>query len=239
VFTKNLVRCLTNQLAVEDRYLHKMAVKAAKTMQTRVSKEPEFAAACISGLMGSAGAVNFDQATKTKTIEKIVVEANLDALKQIVPLFETLVASPATSDPKIAASNRQFLAGLLLSIVRSRASAGGEAEGGMQDILEHILFIFVRFAYFVDKDGGAQGANPAFTQQTQELFRNRINSCLNALIASQKYATTLPYAVVRKIRDAAKSEEYGKFIIDMDDTLRESIKTAFKSLKKLSSKVWL
>ncbi|KAL5357499.1 DNA polymerase phi-domain-containing protein [Aspergillus floccosus] len=236
VFTKNLVRCLTNQLAVEDRYLHKMAVKATKTMQTRVSKEPEFAAACISGLMGSAGAVNFDQATKTKTIEKIVVEANLDALKQIVPLFEKLVASPATSDPKIAASNRQFLAGLLLSIVRSRASASGESEDGMQDILEHILFIFVRFAYFVDKEGGAQGVNPAFTQQTQELFRNRINSCLNALIASQKYATTLPYAVVRKIRDAAKSQEYGRFIIDMDDTLRESIKTAFKSLKKLSSK---
>ncbi|KAL4895395.1 DNA polymerase phi-domain-containing protein [Aspergillus ambiguus] len=235
VFTKNLVRCLTNQLAVEDRYLHKMAAKAAKTMQTRVSKEPEFAAACISGLMGSAGAVNFDQATKTKTVEKIVVEANLDALKQIVPLFEKLVALPATNDSKIAASNRQFLAGLLVSIVRSRASATSESEDGMQDILERILLIFVRFAYFVDKDG-AQGPHPAFTEQSQELFRNRISSCLNSLIASQKYATTLPYAVVRKIRDAAKSDEFGKFIIDVDDKLRESIKNAFKSLKKLSSK---
>ncbi|KAE8412399.1 DNA polymerase phi-domain-containing protein [Aspergillus pseudocaelatus] len=238
VFTKNLVRCLTNQLAVEDRYLHRMATKAAKTIQTRVSKEPEFAAASINGLMGSAGSVNFDQVTKTKTVEKIVVEANLDALKQIVPLFEKLVACPGTSDSKAAASSRQFLAGLLLSIVRSRASASDESEEGAKEVLEHILFTFVRFAYFVEKDGGSRdqtAAEPALTQQTQELFRSRINSCLNSLIANQKYATDLPYAVVRKIRDVAKSEEYGKFIIAMDDTLQDSVKGAFKSLKKLSS----
>ncbi|KAB8255563.1 DNA polymerase phi-domain-containing protein [Aspergillus pseudonomiae] len=238
VFTKNLVRCLTNQLAVEDRYLHRMATKAAKTIQTRVSKEPEFAAASISGLMGSAGSVNFDQVTKTKTVEKIVVEANSDALKQIVPLFEKLIACPGTSDSKTAASSRQFLAGLLLSIVRSRASASDESEESSKEVLEHILFTFVRFAYFVEKDGESRGqtaAEPALTQQTQELFRSRINSCLNSLIANQKYTTDLPYAVVRKIRDAAKSEEYGKFIIAMDDTLQDSVKGAFKSLKKLSS----
>ncbi|KAB8074737.1 DNA polymerase phi-domain-containing protein [Aspergillus leporis] len=238
VFTKNLVRCLTNQLAVEDRYLHRMAVKAAKTIQARVSKEPEFAAAAINGLMGSAGAVNFDQVTKTKTVEKIVVEADLDSLKQIVPLFEKLITRPGTDDSKAAASSRQFLAGLLLSIVRAQASASDEAEEGAQAVLEHILFTFVRFAYFMEKDGESRGqasAEPALTQQTQELFRNRINSCLNSLIANQKYATDLPYAVVRKIRDAAKSEEYGPFIIAMDDTLQDSVKSAFKSLKKLSS----
>jgi DNA polymerase phi len=41
---------------------------------------------------------------------------------------------------------------------------------------------------------------------------------------------------VRQIRDAAKSEEYGKFIISIDDKLQDSVKTAFKALKKLSSK---
>jgi DNA polymerase phi len=227
VFTKNLVRCLTNQLAVEDRYLHRMAVKAAKSIQGRVAKDPEFAAASVIGLMGSAGSVNFDQATKTKTIEKIVVEANLDALNQIVPFFEKLIANPGTDDGKAAAASRQSLAGLLLSIVRSRASASDEFA-----VLEQILFTFVRFGYFMAKD-----VQPALTQQSQELFRNRISSCLNSLIANPKYATTLPYAVVRKIRDAAKSEEYGKFIINMDETLRDSVKTAFKSLKKLSGMV--
>ena len=210
-----------------------MAVKATKALQTRVSKEPAFAAASINGLPA-----NFDQVTKTKTVEKMAVEANADALRQIVPRLERLIASPDTTDIKAAAASRQFLAGLLLSIVRSRASASDTDDA--QDVLEQILFTFVRFAYFSAPDGedaAKSGAQPPLTQQTQELFRSRINSCLNSLIAQQKYATDLPYAVVRKIRDGAKSGEYGKFIIDMDETLRESVKSAFKSLKKLFSMV--
>ncbi|RMJ21808.1 hypothetical protein PHISP_07321 [Aspergillus sp. HF37] len=232
VFTKNLVRSFMNQLAVEDRYLHRMAVKASKSIQSRVATEPEFAAASINGLMGSAGSVNFDQATKTKTVEKIVTEANLDALKQIVPLFEKLISQPGTTDAKAAAANRQSLAGLLLAIIRARASSQ-VSDDEMESVLEHILFIFVRFAYFMDN--GDNQSQPAVTEQTQELFRSRINSCLNSLIANQKYAASLPYAVVCKIRDAVKSQEYGKFIINMGDPVHESVKTAFKSLKKLSS----
>ncbi|KAL4820418.1 DNA polymerase phi-domain-containing protein [Aspergillus spinulosporus] len=234
VFTKNLIRCLTNQLAVEDRYLHRMAVKAAKAIQARVAKEPEFAAASVKGLMGSAGSVNFDQITKTKTIEKIVSEANLDALNTILPLFEQLVASPGTTDSKAAASNRQVLASLLLSMVRARVSASDAADEASEAALERILFIFARFAYFTS-EGGKGGAQPPFTQQTQELFRSRINSSLNSIIAAQKHAATLPYAIVRKIRHAAKSEEFGKFIIGMDDALKDSVKGAFKALKRLSS----
>lgn len=235
VFTKNLVRCLINQLAVEDRYLHRMAVKAAKCIQSRVAKEPEFAAASINGLMGSAGSINFDQVTKTKTVEKIVAEANLDALKQIVPLFEKLIAQPGTNDEKVAASSRQTLAGLLLAIFRARA-ANQDAQEDATSILEHILSTFVRFAYFKD-ESKTQSAQPGLIEQTQELFRSRINSCLNSVIANQKYSTTLPYAVICKIRDSVKSEEFGKFIINMGDPVQESIKTAFKSLKKLSSMV--
>ncbi|KAL4867304.1 hypothetical protein BDV12DRAFT_122861 [Aspergillus spectabilis] len=233
VFTKNLVRCLMNQLAVEDRYLHRMAVKAAKAIQARVSKEPEFAAAAVTGLMGPAGSVIFDQVTKTKTVEKIVSEANLDALAAIVPLFEKLVASPGTTDSKTAASNRQILANLLLSMVRSRVSASDAADECSEAPLEKILFIFARFAYFTSEDNKS-GVQPPLTEQTQELFRGRINSCLNSIIATQSHAATLPYAVVRKIRDAAKTEEFGKFIISMDDSLKDSVKGAFKALKKLS-----
>ncbi|KAL3460236.1 DNA polymerase phi-domain-containing protein [Aspergillus heterothallicus] len=233
VFTKNLVRCLTNQLAVEDRYLHRMAVKASKAIQTRVSKEPEFAAASVKGLMGTAGSVNFDQVTKTKTIEKIVSEANIDALNQILPLFESLIASPGTSESKAAASSRQVLAGLLLSMVRARVSASDAAEKGSEAVLERILVMFARFAYFTS-DEKKSAVQPPLTQQTQELFRSRINSCLNSIIAAQKHASTLPYTVVRKIRDAAKSEEFGPFIITMDDVLKDSVKGAFKALKKLS-----
>lgn len=237
IFTKNLVRCLMNQLAVEDRYLHRMAVKASKAIPARVSKEPSFAAAAVRGLMKTSGTINFDQATKTKTVEKIVTEANLEALQEIVPMLEQLLSRPGTTDEKGASSNRQFVAHLLLSIVRSKASTGDkDSEDDYQSVLEQILSTFVRFAYFKGDGARESVPEPAFTQATQELLRNRINSSLNSLLASQKYATTIPYAVVRQIRDGAKSEEYGKFIISIDDKLQDSVKTAFKSLKKLSSK---
>ncbi|KAJ5533166.1 hypothetical protein N7494_009718 [Penicillium frequentans] len=238
IFTKNLVRCLTNQLAVEDRYLHRMAVKAAKAIQTRVSKEPGFASAAVCGLMGSSGAVNFDQATKTKTIEKIVADANREALEDIIPLFEKLLNRPEASDEKLAASNRQFIAGLLLSVVRGKAATGNsdDSEDDFQSTLEQILSILVRFAYFPNTSNVSSAPQPALSQATQEMLRNRINSSLNSLLTSQTYASTIPYAVVKQIRDAAKSEEYGKFIINIDDKIQESVKTAFKSLKKLSTK---
>lgn len=236
-FTKNLMRCLTNQLAVEDRYLHRMAVKAAKAIQARVSREPEFAAVAIRGLMGTSGTLNFDQATKTKTVEKIVAEANHEALEEIVPFFEKLIQTPGATDEKTAASNRQFVAGLLLSIVRSKASATEGDADDLQASLEQILSIFVRFAYFMDTGKGSTVPEPALSSATQEMLRNRINSCLNSLISNQKFATTLPYVVVKQIRDAAKSGEFGKFIIDIDEKLQDSVKAAFKSLKKLSGKV--
>lgn len=226
-----------NQLAVEDRYLHKMAVKATKSIQARVAKEPEFAAAAVNGLMGPAGSVNFDQVTKTKTVEKIVVEANADALKQIVPGLEKLIANPNTNDSKAAASSRQSLAGLLLAIVRAQASVQN-ADNTVEAVLEQALFIFVRFAYFTGVEDKASAPRPSLTERTQELFRSRINSCLNSIIANQKYASSLPYAVIRKIRDAAKSEEYGTFVIKMDERIHDSVSRAFKSLKKLSSMVF-
>lgn len=239
IFSKNLVRSLTNQLADQERYLHRIAAKAAKSIQTRVSKDPEFAAAAVKGLMGPAGSVKFDQVTKTKTVEKIVTEANLAALEHIVPFLGQLVASPGTDDSKVAASNRQILAGILLAIVRSRVSASKDSEEDCKDVLEQILLIFIRFGYFKAKSDSKSpsAASPALTDETQELFRNRINSCLNALLNNEKYATVFPYVVVRKIRDAAKSEEFGKFIIEMDETISKSIKTAFKTLKKISSQV--
>lgn len=235
IFTKNIIRCLINQLAVEDRYLHRMAVKAAKTIQRRVSNEPEFAAAAVNGLLGPSGSFQFDQITKTKTVEKIIIDAGAQSLKKIVQLLERLVAAPGTDDVKAAAASRQYLADLFVSVVRSRSPAGEE----FTPILQDILFVLVRFAYFGGGQEGKQGltAQPPLSQATQELFRNRINSCLNSLITNIQDPAEVAYAVVRQIREHQKSGECGKFIIEIDGAIAESVDAAFKSLKKLSSKV--
>lgn len=230
-----------NQMAVEDRYLHRMATKAAKAIQARVAKTPEFAAAAVSGLMETSGAVNFDQITKSKTIEKIVTEADLTALKEIVPLFEGLVANPGVDDSKVAASNRQLLANLLLSIVRSQSSSTKDTSAeDLEKTMKSILLVLVRFSYFEDKgdrESGRAAPKPQLTQATQDLFRNRIMSCLNTLINNRSSPGTLPYSVVRNIYETDRAAESGKFVIEMDDSIRESVDAAFKTLKKIAHKV--
>lgn len=228
IFTKNLVRCLMNQMADKERYLNRMAVKAAKTIQTRVAKEPEFAAAAAGGLMGPSGSVNFDQITKSNTVEKVVVEAGPEALKTIVDLLANFITVPGTEETNAAASIRNYISRLFVSTVKPRSSAGGE----YQPLLEEILFVLVRFAYFADDT-----AKPPLSQASQELFRNKINLCLNSLVSSNEDPAGVAYAVVRQVRNLQKTNEHGNFIIDMDETISESVDAAFKSLKKLSSKV--
>lgn len=241
VFTKNLMRCFMNQLAVEDRYLHRIATKALKSIQARVGREPEFIVAAINGLMGATGAVNFDQITKTKTVERMISAVTADSLKEIIPLFEHMIARPGMDDVKAAASTRQQLTGHLLSVVRTQASAiNTTASDDLQSSIESVLLLLARFAYFVPDENNKDRQTlpePPVTEATQELFRNRMMSCLNIVISGRKSPAAVPYAVVRKIHEMDGEGDWGKFVIEMSDDIKESVASAFKTLKKLTHKV--
>ncbi|KKZ67854.1 DNA polymerase phi subunit [[Emmonsia] crescens] len=240
VFTKNLMRCFMNQLAVEDRYLHRIATKALKSIQARVGREPEFIVAAINGLMGTTGAVNFDQITKTKTVERMISAVTADCLKEIIPLFEHMIARPGMDDVKAAASTRQQLTGHLLSVVRTQASAiNTTASDDLQSSIESVLLLLARFAYFVPDENNKDRQTlpePPVTEATQELFRNRMMSCLNIVISGRKSPAAVPYAVVRKIHEMDAEGDWGKFVIEMSDDIKESVASALKTLKKLTHK---
>ncbi|ODH48524.1 hypothetical protein GX48_05393 [Paracoccidioides brasiliensis] len=241
VFTKNLMRSFMNQLAVEDRYLHRIATKALKSIQARVGKEPDFIVPALEGLMGPTGAVNFDQITKTKTIEKMISAITANSLKDVVPLFEHMIARPGMHDAKAAASTRQQLASHLLSVVKTQASAinNTAASDELQASVESVLLLLARFAYFVpDKNSKLKHTipEPPITEATQEYFRNRIMSCLNVVISGRKNSVAVPYSVVRKIHEMDASGDWGKFVIEMGKDINESVASAFKTLKKLTRK---
>ncbi|KAL2369832.1 hypothetical protein RJ035_007273 [Blastomyces gilchristii] len=240
VFTKNLMRCFMNQLAVEDRYLHRIAAKALKSVQARVAREPEFIVAAINGLMGPTGAVNFDHITKTKTVEKMISAVSADTLKEIIPLFESMIARPGMEDVKAAASTRQQLTAYLLSVVRTQAAAINATDSDeLQSSIESVLFLLARFAYFISNENAKSKQTPAeppVMEATQELFRNRLMSCLNIVISGRKSPAAIPYAVVRKIHEMDVDGDWGKFVIEMGEDIKGSVAAAFKTLKKLTSK---
>lgn len=240
VFTKNAMRSLINQLSVQDRYLHKNALKASKAIQARVAREPEFLPPAIRGLMGPNGAVNFDQLTKTKTVEKMLGEAAPDALLEVIPFIADTIVKPGTEDIKAAASVRHQLVGHLQAIVKSQSTPNKPTSNETEKVTEKAMNVLARFAYFVVDDayeGDAERPDPPITQATQQTCQNRISSCLNVLLSGRKTPATVAYKVVRKIRDLSESAEHGRFVIEMNETISESLDAAFKVLKKINKKV--
>lgn len=72
LFTRNLMKCLINQAAKEDRYLHRAALKALQSMEKAVEAYPELLIPILKELTGKFGLYDFDQRTATKTIEGIL-----------------------------------------------------------------------------------------------------------------------------------------------------------------------
>jgi DNA polymerase phi len=242
VFTKNFMRSLMNQLAGEDRYLHKVATKASKSIQARVSREPQFLAPAILGLMGPTGAVNFDQLTKTKTVEKLLGDVSVDALANILPFLADMIANPGVDDTKFAESIRQQLSGHMFSMVKSQSAANKTESDEAESVIYKTMLVLARFAYFVPTDSSktetdVKRPDPPMAHATQELFRNRLLSCLNVLMGGKKNPASVTYKLVRKIRDLAESEEYGRFVIEMDESISGPLASAFKTLKKINRKV--
>lgn len=83
LFSQNLMRCLINHASNEDRFLHRAAEKSLKIIQQTVEAHPYNAATIILGLVSGHGVYNFDQVTKTKTIEKILSHVQAEYKEQV------------------------------------------------------------------------------------------------------------------------------------------------------------
>ncbi|KAK2875593.1 hypothetical protein FQN49_001579 [Arthroderma sp. PD_2] len=234
IFTKNFMRCMMNQLAVEDRYLHKIAVKAAKSIQARALKESEFAYPALCGLMGARGAINFDQVAKVKIVEKIVSNLSQSVVKQLLPVFEGMIIC-LDGDEKVAASRRQQIANILQTITKSQMATAKDSDAEeLDEAIEMLIIVLARYTYF--SGNGAIRPKPPVSDATRELFRNKIMACLNIVISNRKRSADIAYKIIQKIRDLEENGESGKFIIDMSESITESVQAAFKTLKKIDKK---
>ena len=95
LFSKNLMACLMNQASKEDRYLHRAAVKALKSIEAAVEKAPTLLPTILKDLLGKQGAYNFDQRTNTKTVEKILQQTTPATVKSVLKLLQ--LKDPAKS----------------------------------------------------------------------------------------------------------------------------------------------
>lgn len=88
VFSQNLMTCLMNQAAKEDRYLHRAAIKALKGIEVLVDRDPSLLPTILRQLLSHNGVYNFDQRTNTKTVDKILQHTTPESIKKVLKTLQ-------------------------------------------------------------------------------------------------------------------------------------------------------
>ena len=236
------MRCFMNQLASSDRYLHRNAGKAVKAIHARIETDPSLAVTVLMCLLKPPyGRVNFDQITKTKTIEKLLIQANDNHLGDLVQCYSHIISSPSSQDDKTASVERQVSADHLLTVVRSRHTlADAQLSGQSQTALfiKQALALMAQYAYFEPKKNSSpniETISPPISDTTRSMFRSRITSCLTHVLARCKQPTMFVYDLVSFIRLQDQQEESTP-TFKADEGVSELMNKGLTILDKVHSK---
>ena len=243
IFSENFMRCLTNQLASPERYLHRTAERAKSTVLARARSTPNVRPLILTALLaGPYGDLHFDRMTKTKTVESLLAHIDDSTLKHMIPIYDELILRPGVQDDKAATSTRTTVADQLLFAVRNLPAEDTEHDAeplSLVGVVPMVLTLLVKYAYFDLNDvpeGQTNKPSPPISQASRSVFRSRISSCLTHFTAQSKDPGLVPYHLMLVIRSQEEKCESGGLLL-VDDTVREVIKTTFKRMKEMTLEI--
>ncbi|KAH0536326.1 hypothetical protein FGG08_006799 [Glutinoglossum americanum] len=229
LFSRNFLRCLINQLCNTERYLHRAAQKALRAIHARAEASPEMTYSMIAGLISGNGTPSFDQVTKTRTIEKLLNQADNTALTRVLQLYQNIIQYPSTDGLKSTEPRRQLLADQLVAVLRSGKSE--RSDGWIMSLLS----MFARFGYFTVEEGESK-PSPPISGTSQNMFRTRMSSCLAHLISSKNQNDdSWPFRALSAIRDYER--QHMASVIELDGTIRDAKDSAMKRLDRIHKKM--
>lgn len=240
IFSKKLMRCLRNQLAVSGRYLHLIAAESIKAIIQRVRVDASSAVPALESLLSPPnGEINFDQISKTKTTEKITVLVKDMYLKDMVQVFRRLILQPGTMDKRTAELKRQSLADQVVNLVRLR-TIGNEASMSSDalECFQDILSFFTILTYFnrLDDPEFELPANPPVSFESRNMFKSRISSCLTHLQSKSTNSAFFAYSIVSKIR-SRELDAISKSVLEPSDTAGRTVGDAWGVLDEIHVKL--
>jgi DNA polymerase phi len=179
ILHSNILRCILDQRADSDRYLFEAAKGPLNRTVALAKKSPSIAGIMASKLLFD-GAINFDQLSKTKTIESLIIHANDDALAELARVVVKAIRNAGIDIGNGAETgNRQrLLADIMLMMVRSHTCSRTSLPDVLPSVgessetwLQSILYALSEFAY-----------HDSLPPSTRTIMRTRLMSCLNNLI---------------------------------------------------------
>lgn len=239
LFSPNLMRCLMNQLSSQERYLHLASEKAVKALLRRVQSETTMAVPSLIGLMNPPiGEVNFDQITKTRTVEKIVSIVTDSSLDDLLKFLRILARSPGVQDEKGSSLRRRIIGDLLLSAVRSRSTrnSNGSISHEAEDGIKKILFSLVELAYFAYSEKSEYVEDPPISSASHDMFKARISSCLTDLTGRSDNSSTFAYHVVSCINTYYEMPDSFTPLLVIDKIVAGVFRKTWKSLETIRRK---
>ncbi|KAI5466038.1 DNA polymerase phi-domain-containing protein [Mariannaea sp. PMI_226] len=170
LFSKNLMTCLMNQAAKEDRYLHRAAIKALRAIESIVAANPATLVPILRSLLGRHGAYNFDQRTSTKTVDKILQNITQEVGDEALKIIRKPIRSLGELETVQQASMLRVYAEYLSKVLNASAPSGvGEMH---KSAFSSALQELSQMAYSEPKHIPAG----ALTEQIQEMCRTRLES---------------------------------------------------------------
>lgn len=222
LFTRNLMKCMINQAAKEDRYVHRAAVKSLKTAVEAVEAEPSFLLPVLTELLGKHGGYDFDQRTHSKTIEKLLLYTMQDEADAIFALLRDPIASIKDEDEAQVEKLRRVYADYLFKICTPEKAQSEGAPEDSQSAKGKILATAVRemaSCAYTKTDG----FSPELSEKSREYFRNRLESAFAKLTKRRED--------YRYLSDAVASIEPSA--VQMSAEIEAERKAALKALRKL------
>ena len=238
------MRSLINHRTSSERFLHNATLVPLKEMQRRVQNQPELASSMVLALTSKNGTIKFDQFTKTKTLESILLLADDAALRKILAHFHLLILRPEAQEHGTADIHRRTLADIFLTLVRGYKNYQSNISNLTSDDswLRQLLDILVECAYFAPNHSAPPNAVPlpAISPSSRTMFRDRLSSCLAHLISiRQSEQMSFPYLVVHIIQARTISSEPQGLVFEGDKAVVKAVRKAHKALERLNSEVFL
>ena len=230
------MKCLINQLASEDRFLHQMAIRTSDTIVGHVRKYPTHAVEILKSLfMPPFGLVSFDHVAKKKTkiissILQQVPEGNLEVLPD---MYQDLISCPGGHDEKAADSRRQSAFDQVSSLIKSCQKIDTSCYDNSStnvSFVKKALEMFGCLGYFSYK-GTERTINPPLSNRSQDEARTRIVSCLSHLMNAASDPTFFPMVVIEKIHDGERSMPGWECIVEHD----AAMDAAYAKLKAIKN----
>ncbi|KAK7740658.1 DNA-directed DNA polymerase [Diatrype stigma] len=227
LFTRNLMTCLMNQAAKEDRYLHLAAVKTLKSVEQCVENSPGLLVPILKELFGKFGTYGFDQRTNSKTVEKLLQWTTPTNVETVLQLIREPVVVMDKSEEGEVDNLRQIYAHYLFKLT-TQAKPDSESIGDKVSVIELGIAELASCAYSKQAQ-----FKPALSEKTREVFRSRLSSAFARLTKRREDFAKLCDAILSIDTSAVTmSDEVSAECSQAIKAMRKLLKASKKSNKK-------